>query len=338
MTRSIRGWTDLHTRAVLLTLTVVSGASLASRLNSVWALEVILVLLAVTVVLGLANDPLIALGVGMAGAAAAIAVQDWVGAWGSSTFLNNLGMTASFVLAGAMSGTVGAAIKGDAPGDGPSSGPSTPVQGSLGLLSPTYGEVRLEEEVLRARFAHDPLTVVRLGIDLLDEHPAGSSDRSRILRVVTRVLESNLHVIDVPFAYADDDIVVIMPERDADEAKVACAMLLRALHQATFADRGSNSRYPFSEYACVHLAAVSFPEAGQTAPALLEATAVGVKRLRDQRGFAAARGEDRLLGRPEIVTAREPVTANAASSCDLDDPEVMSLVADAGTSRDHPTG
>ncbi|CAN5555401.1 hypothetical protein BH23CHL5_BH23CHL5_06010 [soil metagenome] len=279
MPRSIWQWTSCRAVVALLVALVLAGAAFAEHGDPRWVFLVELGILFGTVLTGLSTEPFVGGLAGLAGGAGLIATERVAGTWNAVNFYEHAGQVLLLLVVGVCSG-LGTTVLRDAWRDRIGEGTAA-APGLLGLLPASLGEARFEEEVERAQYAHDALAVVRLRLDTLD--PQWDLALSR---VVVRALESTLRVFDVPYAVATNDLLIIMPETDAVEARVTTLRVLRALRAATFAARPSGARMPFREYACVHHAIATFPEDGETAAALLASTAATVEQLRFNRGYA----------------------------------------------------
>ncbi|MEO7118486.1 MAG: hypothetical protein ABIZ34_05885, partial [Candidatus Limnocylindrales bacterium] len=142
------------------------------------------------------------------------------------------------------------------------------------------------DEILRAEYRGTPLTVLRFAVRA---RPTGTADtRIQACRAVGRVLDATVHAIDIPFAYADNDMAVILPGADAHAARLLCARINAALGAGTIRSTG-RSRQPLADFATVSVGLAQFPLDGETAPALVDAADPANARARAR---AAARPSD----------------------------------------------
>ncbi len=316
MTHPIRRWTRQQAAVVGVAGLALAYGSLAVHGDPDWVLVESLGVMLATILMSVANETFIGLLSALAGGAALVASERSAQTWVPADFGVHLGEVVVLVGVSLVAGIAGGMARNEPRARAASlttspakldrrTGFDRRARGPLGLLASPLGEARLEEEVERAQYAGDPLTVVRLKVDLLGA-PPNPHEPLVLHRAVVRVLESTLHVIDVPFAYAPDDIVVIMPETDAVEARVRADRVLRALHDASFTIRPSGARYPFDEYACLHVGIAAFPEEGRSARALLDGATAALQHLPVERGDTGGRVEQDF----------ERINTNATSSCD----------------------
>jgi GGDEF domain-containing protein len=176
------------------------------------------------------------------------------------------------------------------------------VLGSLGLLHPSIGEARLDEEIERARYADSPLSILRINATLTRD--LAGPDRDRALRAVGRTFESLLHVIHVPFAYSDRDLVAILPEMGADDASELAERVRLGAAEATVIVGRDRMRRRFGELGTVRFGVATFRIDGHSAGTLLAAAVPPV-------GICRGRDWDTRLGRVAELMARHRLMPHA---------------------------
>jgi GGDEF domain-containing protein len=149
-----------------------------------------------------------------------------------------------------------------------------PVYGSLGLLHPTLGEARLREEIERARYAGAPLSILRVRWDFCG-YEVNPADRVRASRVAARTIEGETRSIDVVYAYAENDLVAILPETSRSEARAFAERLEDAMRAAIVVTVGMRSRRPLTDFVEATFACVSYRVDGESAESMLKATTTG---------------------------------------------------------------
>lgn len=116
-----------------------------------------------------------------------------------------------------------------------------------GLLPREVGELRMLEEIDRARQFRRPLGLLLIEIEPISEPPE-AVDLNELYRAITRQLISTALVHDVPFRVDDRHIGLIMPERDWDRLYADADSIAKALRQSSFLDQEGRPR-PVLDYA-----------------------------------------------------------------------------------------
>ena len=281
-------WTKLHTCFVIVLVPTVLGVAVAAWGENFWWAITIAAIFALTAVIGLAFEPFLALIVGFAGAALMILLKQIAGRWEPGAFIASgweiLLLIATGLLAGGVGRRVEALVTSEARA---TESVEAPAFGSLGLLRPEFGEIRLEDEIDRARLYQRPLTVLKVAIDLIPDQPLLEAEREGISRAVARLNESMLRVTDILFAYGEDCIVAILPETDLEGAWLHVSRVVDAVKNATFVVRPTGTRHAVKDYAYVHFAVVVFPDHGDSAAELLAASAETIEYYRRQQDVAS---------------------------------------------------
>lgn len=94
-------------------------------------------------------------------------------------------------------------------------------------------ESRLFEEVARARRYNRPLSLVIIDSDSLKQinDQFGHLRGNELIRMMAEVIRENVRACDIPFRYAGDEFVILMPETGADEARIAAERIRRAIEE-----------------------------------------------------------------------------------------------------------
>jgi GGDEF domain-containing protein len=225
-------WTDRHS-AVALALAVCIGAQLVALGEGEPLTWWVAGAVGVTAVAALAFDAWGGALVGLAAAAALVAVRRATGHWEPDVFWPAAVETLACVIAGACSGAAGRRLRTRTK-SGLGSSLFDPVHGSLGLIGPEAAIGRLEEELARGRRLDRPVALVVLDVAIPD--PALPAEgRSAALRAVARVVESRAAEQDVPFALTENRLGVICPETTPSVVWDMVGRILQAITTSTFA-------------------------------------------------------------------------------------------------------
>lgn len=312
MTRLIPGWTRTAGLVLVATALAMLAVSTSALVEHRWLPIAIPAVVLLTFGAGLALDPFVALVCGVAGAALIVWLRQMAGAWTGAEFVPSL-LQVTFVIAtGAAAGVAGRHLRAHAPrGDVLTEEEEMyPVYGSLGLLRPDLGEMRLQEEVDRARGYRRPLSILRIATRLDTDRPVTPAQREAIRRAVARMVEGLLRVTDVPFAYEEDCIVAILPETDPAGAHRLSIRVGDAVAEATFVVRPAGTRLCIADYACVRLGTATFPGDGETVHSLLGAAGDAMQdyhSIRPPRPAPPPRlPEENVAGAPERRVAVAP--------------------------------
>lgn len=279
MPRLTSGWTERHS-AVAVLLVTSSAASLAGLLDGGWIPVAVAVAVSVTALVSLALDMWGGAVVGLAAAAAVVAVRQTMGAWTAEDFPPAAVGAAALVGVGAAAGVVGRQLRASSP-----TTPGTradvlwePAYGSLGLLGRDGATMRLAEEVDRATRTHRPLSLALLDVRASPSLPSDAQEAA--LRATARLLESRSREHDVPFALAPGRLGVVLPDAAAHDAWDIVARVLTAVGTSTFV-HGQN-RVPQRLGDAVEVAAgIAQLRPRQGWEALLDEAAAAVDRAAD---------------------------------------------------------
>lgn len=216
---------------------------------------------------------------GIAAGAVATTVARAFGTWNEFVYVPMAALVTGFVVIGFMSGTLGAMIRALTRVELPTE--LMPARGSLGLLHPSVGEERLDDEIGRAAYGNTPLSVVAIHARALDGS-ISDPDRGRLVRVVGRTVESSLDFVHIPFAYDDAEIVAILPLTDDSTAVRLVEEIRRACAVATVVVGPGRERRRFSDLGAVEAGLSKYPEDGSSAQALIEAARARARRPRPE--------------------------------------------------------
>jgi hypothetical protein len=267
MTRLIPAWTEQQTLVAGAGLVALIGAGAAVAEGGAGAL-VIIAALALTFVLALSGDAWTGLVIGLASAAVCTFIRQANGTWLPADFGPAAIESVALVATGWSAGRVGTQLRAQRAPEAPPD--EFGAFGSVGMLPPDLGLVRLEEEVARGLTYHRPLSLLLLDTVITD---AGLDDdaQEEAFRAVARVTETMLREMDVPFQVAAHRIAAILPETDPNAAAIATGRILEALLPARFVDRRANQRRALQGAVSVRLAVTSLGDTYGTADALFDA-------------------------------------------------------------------
>lgn len=253
---------------------IVGGTLLTSATQPMIVAAVVGLLLVGVLVIALEFG----LTVGAVGAIGAsvvsIEISRLLGTWDGSVYLPVSLLVVKFALAAVCGSALRSSVR--ALGTQRPGGETMPANGSLGLLHRSVAQRRLEEEIERAAFTGSALSVVWIRTRLLDDR-TGQPDRGRVLRVVSRTVESVMDVVHFPVAFSDEDIVGILAETDTAAAERLVERIRRSCGSATLLVGPARTRQRFSDLATVDVGLVSHPLHGTTAAALVEAARSAIR-------------------------------------------------------------
>jgi len=165
-----------------------------------------------------------------------------------------------------------------------------------GLYNRRYLEVRLEEELNRARRYSRPFSLLFLDLDDFKSvnerygHPAGD----RLLAEFGQVLRDNARAMDVVFRYGGEEFLLLLPETGLEDALEVGHRLQRQV-----------GRRPFLE-GCLSITfsggIASFPADGTDGKRLVERADVALRA-------AKARGKNRIEAAARLDAGAEEVAA-----------------------------
>lgn len=225
-----------------------------------------LAIVAVALLLSLTAGPTGGLVVGVAAAAAFIAVHTHEGLWTGNGVVLPLVLVMGLIAHSWITGLAGAHTRSaDRRAHRPPAAPG--AQGSLGLLDERAGRVLLDHEVERAQ-AHDrdlALAVVRCTFAELE--PA-AAERAR--RAAARGVESAAGPFETAFVVGESEWAVIVPEADITHVIDRAEQVERALGVASFADRAAGDRVALTSVATIETGTASLGSGAASGSALLE--------------------------------------------------------------------
>lgn len=272
MSRLTPVWTEVHTLLLLALLPAFIGTVTAGAAESGGVALLVAGLFAVTVVIGLAFEPFIAIVAGFMSAGLSIGVKQLTGSWDDGTYVEQMTQIIMLIASGAAAGYAGMyvnrlhdqrVIKVDA---------VTPVFGSTGLLNAELGEMRIDEEIARARRYKRPLSLLRVCVRIRPGVSLTEQQESDAYRAVARLQEGLLRDSDVPYAYAPYDVATVLTESDYDGAWQLVGRIIDASANATFVTRPSMTRRSVHDVANIHFAVATFPQNGASAGDLVSVT------------------------------------------------------------------
>ena len=123
----------------------------------------------------------------------------------------------------------------------PVAGTVAPAPGTMGVLDPTLGLFRLDEEVERRRSSGAPLALV-----LLRHRAKDAAVSPEALAAARRAIARNMGSVardaDVVFEVAPDTLGVVLPGADWNATLESLSLIASATSEATFADPVDRSR------------------------------------------------------------------------------------------------
>ncbi len=163
-----------------------------------------------------------------------------------------------------------------------------------GFFNHRFLHERLGEEVVRTQRSRRPLSVLMLDLDdfKLVNDTFGHLFGDRVLTWTAELIRSTLRASDIPARYGGDEFAIILPETNADEARVAAERILEAFREHAFV---GEQRGPVPIGASI--GASTFPADGRTATDLIAAADLALYRVKRDGGHdAAGAGEPRPPG------------------------------------------
>ena len=200
-----------------------------------------------------------------------------------------------------------------------------------GFYNHRFLHERLGEEVVRAQRARRPLSVLMLDLDdfKLVNDTFGHLFGDRVLTFTAELIRSTLRISDVGARYGGDEFAVILPETDADDARIIAERILEAFRDHPFV---GEQRGPVPLAGSIGVA--TFPADGRTATDLIAAADDALCRQagrRPRRWRRDGRGRHRrLTASGRVAHARWP------GSTTLDPPSVRVMGVDVAPPDPHP--
>ena len=292
MSRLTPEWTKYHSLVALSMAPVAVGTSVAAWAEEFWLALAIALLLLLTAAVGLAFDPLLSLVVGLAGASGMVLLKQISAAWTPERFLASLAEVVFFLAAAVVAGFVGQQLRRliSQTTTAVEQPLQSPAVGSLGFLPSGPGEMRVEEELDRAKRYRRELSVLRVAVDVHPEQAADAAVRDGVVRAVGRLLESQIRIIDVPYADDENCFVAILPETSLNGALVLASHMVDAVANATLAVGSARDRRSIGDFASIRFGVASYPEHGDTAAELINTTRRAIDELNGHIELAGAGG------------------------------------------------
>ncbi len=114
-----------------------------------------------------------------------------------------------------------------------------------GWYNRRYLQVRIKEELARARRCSTPLTCLMLDVDhfkrVNDSHGHAAGDR--VLREIAQRIDSQVRATDVAARYGGEEFVILLPDTDADSGALLAERIRREIAATPF-DIGGGKRIP----------------------------------------------------------------------------------------------
>ncbi|MGD9960869.1 hypothetical protein [Nocardioides sp.] len=247
-------WTDVHSSLLGVVVVVAVVSAVAARSGDPrFTLGTVLIAVA-TVMIASLTDSLGGMAVALVGGAATTAVHDLIGTGQLAGFADQAVRLGLLLIVGACAGSLGDRIRrGRRVAERVAAQAVAPVEGTLGLISFSDAQWRLEEEKLRAQLHDRPLSIAQVTVRIEDDS-LSEDDRVRAMRAVARTLETELRSTDVPFVIGEDSFGIILPESSAETANDVIEPALMLSRLATFTDRTSGERRLVCDVADVRVA------------------------------------------------------------------------------------
>jgi diguanylate cyclase (GGDEF)-like protein len=155
-----------------------------------------------------------------------------------------------------------------------------------GFYNHRFLHERLGEEVVRTQRARRSMSVLMLDLDdfKLVNDTFGHLFGDRVLTWTAELIRSTLRASDIPARYGGDEFAIILPETDADEARIAADRILNAFRDNAFV---GELRGPVPIGASIGVA--TFPADGRTATELIAAADQALYRVKREGGHDVAR-------------------------------------------------
>jgi diguanylate cyclase (GGDEF)-like protein len=108
-----------------------------------------------------------------------------------------------------------------------------------GMYNHRYFIRSLDREIQRSRRYTTPLCLFMIDVDHFKVYndTYGHLEGDQLLRALGKTLQSNLRIVDIVCRYAGDEFVVVLPETDITEAKIAAEKIRRAVEKALAAQK-----------------------------------------------------------------------------------------------------
>jgi diguanylate cyclase (GGDEF)-like protein len=154
-----------------------------------------------------------------------------------------------------------------------------------GFFNHRFLHERLGEEIVRAQRGRRPVSLLMLDLDdfKLVNDTFGHLFGDRVLTWAAELIRSTLRTSDVPARYGGDEFAIILPDTDADDARVAADRILDAFRDRPFV---GEQRGPVPIAASIGVA--TFPTTGRNATDLIAAADHALYEVKRGGGHDAA--------------------------------------------------
>lgn len=115
-------------------------------------------------------------------------------------------------------------------------------EGGSGLLPREVAELRLQEELGRAKLFRRPLGLLLIEIAAHQDQQIEPADLEEVDRAITRQLSSASLLHDIPFRLAADSVGLIMPERNWEQLYIDADKIIEAINGAALVDELGGTR------------------------------------------------------------------------------------------------
>ncbi len=158
-----------------------------------------------------------------------------------------------------------------------------------GFYNHRFLHERLGEEVVRTQRSRRNMSVMMLDLDdfKLVNDTFGHLFGDRVLTWTAELIRSTLRASDIPARYGGDEFAIILPETDAEEARIAAERILTAFRERAFV---GEQRGPVPIGASIGVA--TFPADGRTATELIAAADLALYKVKREGGHDAAGAGD----------------------------------------------
>ncbi|MBC7364120.1 MAG: GGDEF domain-containing protein, partial [Candidatus Aminicenantes bacterium] len=165
-----------------------------------------------------------------------------------------------------------------------------------GLYNRRYLEETLERELLRAKRAENPVSVIMLDIDHFKKfndtygHEAGDF----ILQAVARTIQKSVRAEDIVCRFGGEEFIVILPGLELEKAVCRAELILDAVRRLEI-------KYSDSVLKNLTISAgvAAFPEHGENWPELLQAADSALLQAKSQGRNRVVMAKKDNLGKAE---------------------------------------
>jgi phospholipid/cholesterol/gamma-HCH transport system ATP-binding protein len=123
-------------------------------------------------------------------------------------------------------------------------GLESPHDELTGVASQSLGQKRLTREMFRLQRHHRPFSLVLLSVENLEDvdRIAGHVASQTALRNFAHFVKNNIYLTDICFRYDMNQIMVVLPDTDVDQARMFCDKLSRNLDTDAIFDPSEQRR------------------------------------------------------------------------------------------------